>query len=770
MKTVKGFVTLVSAFLIFGWIDASAQQEVPRPDHLRDKEEETVKIIINDFQYTGKDSLYANLGKITTEVLTYKFSNHPGAHLHYNIPYRERYLLNSRFYIQAQEDTRDITEYDYIIYGDFSVFKGEIFIKPVIYDVKSNQNYSLSTIVGETASLFRSFDDAGNQIYEKFLEISTTVDLSDIRLGIIYDDIGERTKKAWMAYYRDVIIQVNNSIHSSNDINILPWREMQEFYNDSELDLRSIADAFDIDILLHSRFKSIGKDIQLTTSILLKTSDQALRLPAYSSSYYQSIDFVDFISAEYQGIVDNILTEDKQWNTEPFKQYEDDNILLEMSTEYTKQEKFFFSSLLLRKVLERNIKSPKIHYDLGQNLIQLNRVEEAFIEFLKAKELDPDYAPAWAGEGFIYTQLGSYDLGLKSLEYAKEIDPEDNDTRLWLGMSYYRSKLYHEAVAELEQVLERALENFEIYKYLGLSYLEIATADGSESAEVYFDKAIDLFRSSHELGLDQSQSKYYLGNALTEKAIWAAKREECHKTIEYAEEAEQYHTFDYIYEYMIRCLLKDRRYPAARELTDKAVSLYILNAENIYYENALVIRESSISAGLYDDIACQEIIYYLDRHLYYKPNDFLATYLIGNSYLYLDDTDQGREYLERSVEIRPEAVEFQLDLLEVYILENEFNKCFELYQNIEKYAQKRDAFTPRHKALSLHLVITALKMVGESTKTEEKNLHFLLESGEVKITNWSFESYLNWLEQVETSQEIREYLSGMTELLMTHIE
>jgi Flp pilus assembly protein TadD len=63
--------------------------------------------------------------------------------------------------------------------------------------------------------------------------------------------------------------------------------------------------------------------------------------------------------------------------------------------------------------------TPARHVENGIKLLNVNKVEDAFREFSRAKELDPTHAPAYVGLGFCYGLMGNYEMGINNMQEAQ---------------------------------------------------------------------------------------------------------------------------------------------------------------------------------------------------------------------------------------------------------------------------------------------------------------------------------------------------------------
>ncbi len=63
--------------------------------------------------------------------------------------------------------------------------------------------------------------------------------------------------------------------------------------------------------------------------------------------------------------------------------------------------------------------TPSRHVENGMKLLNYGKITDAFREFTRANELDPDYAPAYVGKGLCYGLMGDY---AKSIEFMKKAE------------------------------------------------------------------------------------------------------------------------------------------------------------------------------------------------------------------------------------------------------------------------------------------------------------------------------------------------------------
>ena len=62
--------------------------------------------------------------------------------------------------------------------------------------------------------------------------------------------------------------------------------------------------------------------------------------------------------------------------------------------------------------------TPSRHVDNGMKFLKINKIDEAVLEFYRATELDPEYAPAYTGLGLAYGRMGDFVKGYEFMELA----------------------------------------------------------------------------------------------------------------------------------------------------------------------------------------------------------------------------------------------------------------------------------------------------------------------------------------------------------------
>ncbi|MBI4168607.1 MAG: tetratricopeptide repeat protein, partial [Acidobacteria bacterium] len=121
------------------------------------------------------------------------------------------------------------------------------------------------------------------------------------------------------------------------------------------------------------------------------------------------------------------------------------------------------------------------------------QVPEAEKEFLRAMELDPDYAATMANLGALYGRTGRLNEAVEILNRAVSKDPENQEAWVNLGAALGRLGRSREAIEALETARRKGVRSTTLFNALALAYLQDRKRD----------KALEYLRES--LSIDPGQ-------------------------------------------------------------------------------------------------------------------------------------------------------------------------------------------------------------------------------------------------------------------------
>ncbi len=127
---------------------------------------------------------------------------------------------------------------------------------------------------------------------------------------------------------------------------------------------------------------------------------------------------------------------------------------------------------IVREGLARNDKSV-VHQNWMGIIHEWKReLPQAEAAFLRAMELDPDYAATMANLGALYGRTGRLEEAVTILRRAVEKEPENKESWINLGAALGRLRRPAEAIVALETAREKGVRTTTLFNALALAYLE----------------------------------------------------------------------------------------------------------------------------------------------------------------------------------------------------------------------------------------------------------------------------------------------------------
>jgi predicted AlkP superfamily phosphohydrolase/phosphomutase/tetratricopeptide (TPR) repeat protein len=128
---------------------------------------------------------------------------------------------------------------------------------------------------------------------------------------------------------------------------------------------------------------------------------------------------------------------------------------------------------IVRQGLADNDKSVVHHNWMGIIYEWKKQIPEAERSFLRAMELDPDYAATMANLGALYGRTGRLEEAVTILTRSVEKEPENQESWVNLGGALGRLHRPGEAIEALETAREMGVRTTVLFNALALAYLEI---------------------------------------------------------------------------------------------------------------------------------------------------------------------------------------------------------------------------------------------------------------------------------------------------------
>jgi TolB-like protein/lipopolysaccharide biosynthesis regulator YciM len=161
------------------------------------------------------------------------------------------------------------------------------------------------------------------------------------------------------------------------------------------------------------------------------------------------------------------------------------------------KECFQKARLAANKALELDNELAEAHASLGILLMSEGKAADAKREFLRAIDLDPNYANAYHWLGWIYfTHVGEFDDAISEVKRALELDPLSPAFNVHLGGTYVLARRYPEAILQLRKTLELDQGSSYAHAVLGDA---LALSGQLDQAVTEYKKAYEVDHDFHHL-------------------------------------------------------------------------------------------------------------------------------------------------------------------------------------------------------------------------------------------------------------------------------
>jgi Flp pilus assembly protein TadD len=147
------------------------------------------------------------------------------------------------------------------------------------------------------------------------------------------------------------------------------------------------------------------------------------------------------------------------------------------------------------------------HYNLGNVLQQKGRVDEAIAHYQKALQINPGHAEAHNNLGNVLEQMGRVDEAVAHYQEALQINPGYTKAHNNLGNILLQKGRVDEAIAHYQKALQINPGYAKAHNNLGTALLQ----KGSVT------KAIAQFQQALQINPDYAEARNNLGNALLQK-------------------------------------------------------------------------------------------------------------------------------------------------------------------------------------------------------------------------------------------------------------
>ena len=373
-------------------------------------------------------------------------------------------------------------------------------------------------------------------------------------------------------YFCDGISEeIINALAQLNNLRVIA-RTSGFSFKGKNLDVREIGKTLDVTTLLEGSVRKAGNHLRITTK-LVKVSDGS---HVWSNQYDRVLEDVFSIQ---ENIAENVATALQ-------------GVLTHKEKEAIRRPE------TIVEAYEYFLKGRQLFHQLALN--------EAKKLFEKAIELDPGYAPAYAGladaHAWLYEWEGSNDSDLEAAERnsqkALSLAPNLSESHSSRGFVLSLGKRYDKAEQEFKEAIRLNVNSYDAYYHYGRS--SFARGQIQESAEL-FRKASDVRREDFQSKLLLSQSLRMLGDPQADEvALEGISRAEKQLQLNPTDRRALSLSAGYLYD------VKERE--KAFQLMNRALDLYpeeavvLLNAACLYAkdgnkEKALGFLEIAIGKG-----------------------------------------------------------------------------------------------------------------------------------------------------------------------------
>ncbi|XP_022179393.1 UDP-N-acetylglucosamine--peptide N-acetylglucosaminyltransferase-like [Myzus persicae] len=131
---------------------------------------------------------------------------------------------------------------------------------------------------------------------------------------------------------------------------------------------------------------------------------------------------------------------------------------------------FTTAELTYIRVLKLDPELYKVRNNYGELLVDLNKIQEAKMQFKIALNSGTECSRTLRNLGFLYNLIGKFEKAISYFDRALKVNPHPKDTRDGLIVAYLKIKEYQKAITELLKILKTDPENEKVLTYLALAY------------------------------------------------------------------------------------------------------------------------------------------------------------------------------------------------------------------------------------------------------------------------------------------------------------
>jgi hypothetical protein len=559
-----------------------------------------------------------------------------------------------------------------------------------------------------------------------YVKASQTISNNAKKVGLIVTSY-EDAKSELAA----IIEKIKNNFSATN-VNLIP---LLSVINLKESTVEDIITKNKLDALVTLR---LDQDrAKLSPDLFIKDSNT--KIPLFQSVYNPRIASISY---QLTDAFNFLIDEKGEWktinlNTILAEMQKEDN-LLKRATQYYNNKQYFIASSLLNKLF---FLSTQESSDYDENLslivrilIEKQKYNDARLYLNHASHSTDDLRYLRAildfSQGYYFKAYNKFDSLIKYSD--NKTIPRVQKIREYFANTLIELDSASKAVIILEPLVNDNPSDSAFRYNLGRAYFRAAN----------YDKAITQLKK-----LDSSflNTKYFLSSSY---ATIGRKETDSDSAISKFHKSLSYNKSESVYEELIRAYNKKGQYLKA----DSIIGKVGWKTDEIYY------RETADLLMIYDNIKENEkepstlvllnakkyINKYLERH----SGEAKGNWLRGSLAVSELDFVNGKFYIEKAYKIDTLNPKYALDLMEVSILNNEYQYSIDLCNKfISRFKKVKN---PRNIMLSLYLKSVAIIAMGDTNGNSKSELQATLKELDNKlktggkIFDWYFGSFKQW--------------------------
>jgi len=121
-------------------------------------------------------------------------------------------------------------------------------------------------------------------------------------------------------------------------------------------------------------------------------------------------------------------------------------------------------------------KNHEIFINRGISKGKTGDFESAIEDFNRAIQLHPENSTAYSNRGLAYAFLKDYEAAIKDYTLSLQLEESEN-TYYNRGLAYYNTNEPQKAIADFNKAIELKFKSYDVYYYLGMSYLQLEQTD-----------------------------------------------------------------------------------------------------------------------------------------------------------------------------------------------------------------------------------------------------------------------------------------------------